>query len=104
MEKEIVERLDRIEKLLIELVEIARANWQVDEPKSHSGTLNLNKTKQGAMEPYQWVRSSQTAPDLSDVYDPNAKHYEAENAEIEGEGLPQKGRMTKAKTRKRKLR
>jgi hypothetical protein len=42
------------------------------------------------------------APDLADVYDPNAKKYERENAEIKGADVPQKGRPQVSKAAKAK--
>lgn len=121
MEKDIVERLDRIENLLRELVELARANWQTDDSgRQASGPFAKTSRGQESYEQYMSkvavvyrpvssrIAIDEPAPDLSDVWqvgeesDPNARYYESENAEIEADRVPQKGRAAKVKARKRK--
>lgn len=98
MDKEILDRLDRIEKLLRELVEIARANWQPEPKVSAASPKTAFQKTMRAKEIFEEALKGSAAyvgieaPDLADVYDPNAKKYERENAEIEGERVPQKGR------------
>lgn len=118
------ERLDRIEKLLIELVELARKNWDVDEPRKEAIKRQILNDE---------------APDLSDVWklgeasDPNEKYYahadkgpyegmydesekdpyegfyeseetktaEVTKGEIEAKEVPQKAKTARGKARKR---
>jgi len=122
------ERLDRIEKLLIELVELARKNWDLDNDEPPKQTRRLERQ-----------RKHEPAPDLGDVWevvhkgDPYEGHYaqddkdpyegmydeggedvnerfyetdetekaEVKKGEIKAEQVPQKGKAAKGKSRKR---
>jgi hypothetical protein len=92
--------LDSIEKLLKELVEIARANWQIEQPEpkvsSASAKTSFEKTMRAKEIFEEALKGSAayvgSAPDMADVYDPKAHFYKRENAEIEGVDVPQKGR------------
>jgi len=92
----IIERLDRIEKLLTELVGMVRQRWGYEDQDQEFERRRQEMRKIAGLE------LDEPAPDVADVYDPNARFYESENAEIEGEGVPQKGKVSKPKTRKRK--
>lgn len=73
------ERLDRIEKLLIELVELARKNWGPDEETRTKETRRLKKP---------W--KDESAPDLGDVWemekwsDPNELYAQDDKDPYEG--------------------
>lgn len=116
MEKDIIDRLDRIENLLRELVELARANWQLDDSEAEaSGSFAKARGGKESFEQYMskvgavYQKASKgipidaPAPDLSDVWqvgensDPYAGYYESENAEIEADRVPQKGKAARKK-------
>lgn len=96
MEDRVIERLDRIEELLKELVGMVRQRWGYEDQDQEFERRRQEMRKIAGLE------IDEPAPDVADVYDPNARFYESENAEIEAEQVPQKGKVTKAKTRKRK--